>query len=339
MLFLLWNFLMIIGGIHGVSISWDYIGNMPRNLSGMAYGFNESHIMLIGGYDVTEPWTEEIFVYQPINDIWTKLKYPEYKSPQFFSIAASGVTQILKEDNQSWNIFIMGPIAQKSTDTNGWVYNPITNIWDTTSFSYFPDDAQWPCAVSDPRTNIIYIIGGIINTENSNHGEIVLGDVLAYNYTNSGSGWIQLNYTRMNTPRFDGSCIYANDSIYYFGGQDQDVNILNTIEKYSINENKWYTLNATLKYGRTGNRNVLINNDTGILIIGGTGNNVNEFLNSVEYFDIKSETIISSLETEMKYNRDSAGAVTFIDDKIYVFGGLNGDMSALDTFEVATVNA
>ena len=249
----------------------------------MAYGQNSSLIYLLGGLESNMEWSRNEFVFNPSTGNFTLLFRD--LSPEFFDCSAQCSAEFPSlTSEKDFRIFIMGPIQQKSTDTNGWIYY-----------------AQWPCSVADNKhfnnSPIIYLIGGIQNDDGHTFG---VADVLGYNLTSDSndSGWIQ-GLSKMDQPRCAGSCILVNDYIYYFGG-DNGKETLNTI-------------------------------------IGGIGDSYMDKLSSVEYFDVNSEQIISSAESNMNFERDEVGAIAWKDGRIFVFGGIYNSTYVHDTYEIGSI--
>ena len=331
-LFLVVATLLVI--IDALNITWKLSPDvMPRAYSSMAYGYNSSLIYLLGGLEANMEWSRNEFIFNPSTGNFSLLF--EDLSPEFFDCSAQCMAQFQSfKSEKDFEIFIMGPIQQKSTDTNGWIYYAINETFDDSTFDYFPDRAQWPCTIADNKhfnnSPIIYLIGGIQNDDGHTFG---VADVLGYNLTNGNQGgWIQ-GLAKMNEARYAGSCILVNDAIYYFGG-DNGKETVNTIEKYDILNNKWKILNTTLKQKRTGHRNVYVKNNNAILIIGGIGDSYLDKLSSVEYFDVNTERIISSMESNMNFERDEVGAVAWNDGRVFVFGGIYNKTYVHNTYEI-----
>ena len=331
-------YLSLLYVIDSVNVTWKLSPDtMPRAYSSMAYGQNSSLIYLLGGLESNMEWSRNEFVFNPSTGNFTLLFRD--LSPELFDCSAQCSAEFPSlSSEKDFRIFIMGPIQQKSTDTNGWIYYAINETYDEATFDYFPDKAQWPCSVADNKhfhnSPIIYLIGGIQNDDGHTFG---VADLLGYNLTSdsNGSGWIQ-GLSKMDQPRYAGSCILANDYIYYFGG-DNGKETLNTIIKYDIINNKWETLNTTLRQKRTGHRNVYVENKNAILIIGGIGDSYMDKLSSVEYFDVNSDQIISSAESNMNFERDEVGAIAWKDGRIFVFGGIYNSTYVHDTYEIGVI--
>lgn len=346
------------------SVTWS-VGspNIPTDMSGMAYGSNDSLVFLIGGLTSTkDEWSHDIYTFSIESSTFTKLS--RAKAPEFFFTEAQASAQKIQHSPNEFNIYIMGPIQQKSTDTNGWIYNTITGLFDQTSLSHFPNDAQWPCTVIN--NDILYLIGGITddnaddysysynynyhkyqhkgsrvdyNYNYKNLGTRVLADVIAYNLT-SGQWITDDRISSMNTKRYEGSCLAYNDYLYVFGGTDGE-NILDSIEKYSIQDNSWQTVDSTLSTPRTGHRNVIVKDGNGndvVLLIGGIGVSNTDFLQSVEYYDLSQDTVVSDMQSNLNFARNAPGvAVVNNGTEILVFGGQFNDSMSLNSYEIGSI--
>lgn len=89
------------------------------------------------------------------------------------------------------------------------------------------DGRSGPCLVFDDKEEEIYVIGG--------YGEGNLNKCEKYSTQNNS--WQQIN-TMSKGKYFASACIFANEYIYVIGGYC-DGNYVNTVEKYSITQNKW----------------------------------------------------------------------------------------------------
>jgi N-acetylneuraminic acid mutarotase len=81
--------------------------------------------------------------------------------------------------------------------------------------------------------------------------------------------WIKvISQGNVFTPRTGHECIFANGSIYLFGGTD-DEERLNDLYSYNVRKNKWQKIepNGELPQPRSGTRGVYFNE--GIYFFGG----------------------------------------------------------------------
>ena len=139
----------ITTSINGVSVKWTLANEtMPRAWASMGYGYNSSQIWLLGGEEEDDLWSRNEWIFKPSTGKF-ELLFPDI-SPDYFECAAQCSAQFPILQNESdFDIFIMGPIQQKSHGDNGWIFHTNNDLWDYTTFSYFPDQAEWPCTVAD----------------------------------------------------------------------------------------------------------------------------------------------------------------------------------------------
>ena len=135
--------------------------------------------------------------------------------------------------------------------------------------------------------------------------------------------WIEAS--SMNTKRSRFALIYFQDKIWAVGG-DSNKTYLDTIETYSLADNKWTTLDTKLLSKRCGHSAVVHNKK--IFVIGGF---YNKPLSSVEVYS--SETKQFSFVSQMGQARYHFGYST-INNRLIVFGGYSKETEITDSVEV-----
>eukprot|EP01084_Bolivina_argentea_P080054 145065_1 len=140
---------------------------------------------------------------------------------------------------------------------------------------------------------------------------------------------------------YGGSCVLINNSIYYFGGKVLSGAHTSSIMKYSIEENIWIILDATLSSSYFGSQAILLNN-TNVFILGGAvstnnhspyggypscGNAYNlggycllSGYSGIQNFDILTESISSAGNMNLKRY---APQIALVNGHIYIAGGLS----------------
>ena len=149
-------------------------------------------------------------------------------------------------------------------------------------------------------------------------------------YSFESSSWTKTS--SMNTKRNNFALIYFEDKIWAIGGYSNGTTIyLDTIENYSLAENKWTTTNTKLLSKRCGHRAVVHNKK--FFVIGGC--NDNGLLSSVEVYS--SETNQFSVISPMSQARAYFGCSLF-NNNLIVFGGQIGTTEITDSVELYDID-
>jgi N-acetylneuraminic acid mutarotase len=136
--------------------SWTSGAPMPKPLAFSTAALLKNDIYVVGGYDGTGQ-VADVQVYNPVTNAWST--GPSY--PTGIGAASSAVAKNI--------LYVFGGSIDGVNPTNAvWAYNPKTNAW--TAAAAMPT-ARWASvAVVEKKTNIIYVIGGDINS--SGNGNI-----------------------------------------------------------------------------------------------------------------------------------------------------------------------
>ncbi|CAF1684697.1 unnamed protein product, partial [Adineta ricciae] len=151
-----------------------------------------------------------------------------------------------------------------------------------------------------------------------------------WKYDRKLDGWHQLS--DMLTPRSELGLVLIDGYIYACGGSNGDVR-LNTIERYSIAENKWTSI-GTMQVGMTSPACCTL--DGYLYIIGGAVLEEGDAVDLVMKFDPRTFEWSNDV-SPMRIARSGA-AVVVVRRKIYVCGGLQSNTENTNLAEVYDPN-
>ncbi|ETO15531.1 hypothetical protein RFI_21834 [Reticulomyxa filosa] len=216
-------------------LTWELSSiSMPEPLQSVAYGNDDEVGYFLGGY-IPSPkyageleWTRSVYNYSFKDQTFSK--YPRDNAPSYFAIPHQGSASIIEKaaNTSTFNIYIVSPVNQKMSPTSSWIYNTKQNTFDDELMGNLPDAAQFPCVVGDNSNYMLYIIGGVTDTEPEGIKNMVAFNTSLY-------AWIPAqDFASMQTARYLSGCALFNDSIYIFGGCNQNSIALSSIERYDV---------------------------------------------------------------------------------------------------------
>lgn len=244
-------------------------------------------------------------------------------------------SQLLYCNNNSKNIFTIYPDENENKilcfdpdnkqfqfhDLKNFEYvdNSNTNDNNKNNNETFPDYNNSLLLVHD---NIIYIVTG----ENSN---------IFYNYNPSSNKLIRLNDLKNN--HTNGALLYYDNKIFCLSGEENK-----SVELYSVLKNNWEDL-PEMNIERSSFSCCIIK-DKYLFALFGYNKINNQYLDSIEYFDISNYLFnnqnnnqnfinewknLNYINTELvDLNFTKFLSFNFCDEKIFLYGGYNGKENA-----------
>ncbi|ETO29680.1 hypothetical protein RFI_07440 [Reticulomyxa filosa] len=224
---------LFLGFAGGDVLTWELSSvSMPEPFQAVAYGNDDDTGYFLGGYtpDPAYPGalelTQSVYTYSFENQIFSKT--PHVNAPSYFATVHQGSASMTEkaQNSSQFNIFIVSPTSQKLSPTSSWIFNPAQNTFDDEVMGNLPDLAQLPCVVGDNSNQLLYIIGGTNATDPESFRMMVAFNTSLY-------AWFPAqDFALMNTGRYLSSCVLFNNSIYIFGGCDQNTSALSSIERF-----------------------------------------------------------------------------------------------------------
>jgi hypothetical protein len=159
--------------------------------------------------------------------------------------------------------------------------------------------------------NNVFVIGGYYGGYLNRVEKININDI--------SSGWTQM--PTMNEKRTSFAAALYDKYIYVFGGYNGRTN-LSSVERFDIPNNKWEIVNNNMNMKRTGHAAVTVGNK--IYIIGGVDENYDNKLDSIEIFDVSSNTFQQGIIPKLPIALSSMSAIA-IGKWIVVTGGYNNE--------------
>eukprot|EP01084_Bolivina_argentea_P145295 254693_1 len=275
-----------------------FTSKIPVGFFNHISGIYKGKLSVMYGYNDLSPgeWLDREYKtsVNPYQGLW--IKSGGYPTDMVFIDVADESVQV---DNliyiiNPWAEFLGGDCCGENSQTM-YIHNLVTNAFSksTTKFR-----GVHGCSVYDSKNHIIHNFGGIL---------YVGGGIDSYSYSNTHQSYNINNMSwssRANIPngKASSACEITMDNkfIYDFGGSNgrDNIDALNTISKYSIDDNKWNVLPEKLSVARYSFVCKLFPVNNLIFCMGGQGNNI---LNSVEIFDPTTETIVDIIN--MNYAR------------------------------------
>eukprot|EP01084_Bolivina_argentea_P037298 68979_1 len=234
-----------------------------------------------------------------------------------------GVSELRTEGDDAVRIkdklYIINPETGPYSNHQMFIYNLRTNQYNLSVTP--PYRAQAACAVYNSNNNIIYLIGG------GNYGY----KKYTQRFNVSSNIWITPGADTFYEKYRSGCSLDANNAhIYYFGGYYEPRSYLNDIEKYTVLNDQWTLLTATLTTPKHSPKCRLLSRDGNIYCIGGVSNG-NAVINTVDVFDPSKEIIINTMYLHVAR---TTFTVTLWNDNscLIISGGWDG-LSPLDSIE------
>jgi hypothetical protein len=134
----------------------------------------------------------------------------------------------------------------------------------------------------------------------------------------------------LNYPRCNFSVTVHNQEVYIFGGITKDSSLLEIIETFSFQKNRWEVLGLYLTPGIYGNLSFVINDD--IYILGGEKNANNGYVFSL---DISNGSDMGDVFSFPSVHKNTLAKPILLTDKIMILGGF---LSAPLCFDFKTKN-
>lgn len=238
--------------------TWEKKSPMFTPKSGHAVVSYNSKVYVLGGFNGnSEEWYETLEIYDPQKDLWEK------SSPM--TIKRTGLTAV--ELNKK--IYAIGGTSAKSVWLDSIeVYDIEESIWKDTIKANTPRTLM----SSQIFKNKIYIFGG----ENESG---VLNIVEEFNPLNKSFR----KRAPMPHERSSGQAFEHNGLIYLFGGYDKNRQVIQTIDIYNPESNKWTSYDTNFEINQESSLAKLSSN---IFVIGGRDTNSN-ILDTISSFNIK----------------------------------------------------
>mmetsp|Transcript_9589 Transcript_9589/g.12006 ORF Transcript_9589/g.12006 Transcript_9589/m.12006 type:complete len:382 (+) Transcript_9589:64-1209(+) len=257
---------------------------------GSGYAPNKSKWYIVGGSGI-QPSRNVLEIGLPTsfkNDSFTcDTVYPE-QLPQAFSQNEAAVFDDV--------LYSFGGVNTSfSYIDNVYKSNINTQSAFENSLPAAPFDFSAACSVTTDDS--IYIIGGLSPEIETTTQLPAIETLLKYNAT--ANEWTQL--ASMSISRFAPGCVIHNNKIYVFGGEDKDLNELNTIEIYDISTDMWTLSNTTLTYNAHWITSAYINAVERhlALIMGGIAGFTPDF-STIDVYDIDLDAIIDTVSLPRK---------------------------------------
>eukprot|EP01083_Nonionella_stella_P001114 3231_1 len=233
------------------------------------------------------------------------------------------------------------PLNRNQWDTNhGTLPQGIDNLLNSEkSFSNgvtTPYKASGVCTVYNPDSNLIYAIGGLlqsVHTAVGGPGNGVNNYTQIFNVTSNE--WLKRQYDALWIPRYDAGCsLSSNNTLYLFGGAQAGGGTLNLIERYhmiNLTDNNpsqfgslWTPINARLSENRSSLQCNLLTIDDNIYCVGGTTGGLVPSA-TVDVFDPSTETIVVT-QIQLNIARYGFGATAWNEGKcLLITGGTDAD--------------
>ena len=176
--------------------------------------------------------------------------------------------------------------------------------------------------VSNTHNDLIYISGGVLNTNENgtNNNRKILNTLYEYSLNEKKLK----EKAHMQLGRINHGIILINDILYICGGCDQNLNISNTCEKYIIKENKW--MNISSMNESLSKINLVQIDDKTFAVFGGV-KYANEFNYNIHYYRIDTDTWFILNNCKIPKGCLFPGLCKVDNKSIIIFGGIkeNGD--------------
>ena len=212
-------------------------------------------------------------------------------------------------------------IGQNNTiKTEKMEYNYITNGASENSNNVnnkkdvlFTDEFR----VSNLYKDLIYITGGVLtsNQNNNGNGRMISNSLYEYSLKEK----TLKEKPRMKNGRIYHGIILINDELYICGGLDQNLNVMNTCEKYIIKENKWVNISSMKE--PLSKINLVQIDDKNFAVFGGVKKD-NVFNYDIHYYRIDSDTWFILENFKMPKGVLFPGLCKISDKYIIIFGGV-----------------
>ncbi|RYY00362.1 hypothetical protein EON78_01375 [bacterium] len=206
---------------------WQLKTPMSTNRSGLTASVVDKKIYVIGGFDGGKgEWLSTLEVYDTSNDTWSFKSFMKNKRSSLGSAAING------------KIYAVGGSLSKEEWTNKLEeYDPATDAW-TNLESMTIARAQIAVAAVNNR---LYVLGG----ENEKG---VLSSVEEYNpRTNKWTNKLDLP-----TPRANAEIVVYKSNIIVMGGRNNSGQLLDSIDIYNADTNKWMSASKPLSRAMEG---------------------------------------------------------------------------------------
>jgi N-acetylneuraminic acid mutarotase len=232
---------------------WEQKAPMAKNRSGIAAVTTGGKIYAIGGFDgATKEWREFLEVYDPVADKW------EQKSSMLTKRGGLGAGVI---DNKIYAVG--GNISEAEWLDKLEVYNPADNTWQ---FLDPMPTARTQVAVGAANSKL-YVFGGI-------NSKGVLDTVEEYDPRRKK--WRAR--ASLAVPRTNAEVAVVDNNIFVMGGKDVDNKIINSVEVYNVNTNRW-SQGKPLSVAKEGFGSQITADGSTLYISGGLGTGI---LNTLE---------------------------------------------------------
>jgi hypothetical protein len=297
---------------NGQQGNWEIAGKMPVKISGSESVAADSSIYFFGGYsDSLQNVVDWIYSYSPMQNSWKFLGHMKKKRINF--IADKIGSKIYCTGGETDNSFKGGgSIEEFDCKTNNSAIIDTGMQFNREHSTGFIKDS------------ILYIIGGMTFTP---HGEIppyiieynIPARKVIYNYIPTFPGM-----------RTEQMAVYLFNNLYIFGG------LYNTVSSdINIFELADHTLNLEhpgLLRPRANGRAIKLNDSNQVIILGGY-NEINDALNSAEFYNFTDSMHFTSHAIQsMNFKRNDFMSVCY-KDSIYVFGGRDEFGNVIDRIE------
>lgn len=262
----------------------------------------KDYLIIFGGTTEDYSFSNECFSFDTKNKIWTNLtKYYKGDIPQ----PTSGHVSVVYRDS----LFIHGGIILENYKL--YEFNLITHIWKKRK-----DGPPLLVHSGVVYKDKIYLFGGQENFVPSNR---------LYEYNFLKDEWKQiLGKGDIPSPRQDHSAAIIGDSMFIFGGEVVNLSLKNDFYEFNLISQIWkrvYLDPECIPTPRRGHS--LIPYKEYIVIFGGESQKMKT--NDIYFYHTKQRKMI-----KMKsFNTPCERVVTtcqILDDKMYVFGGSNGEL-------------
>jgi len=218
------------------------------------------------------------------------------------------------------NIYEISLDSNKSIKTEKIEYNYITNGASENPNNInnkkdvlFNDEFR----VSNSYKDLIYITGGVSssNQNNNGNGRIISNSLYEYSLKEK----TLKEKPHMKNGRIYHGIILINGELYICGGLDQNLNVINTCEKYIIKENKWVNISPMKE--QLSKINLVQIDSKNFAVFGGQKKD-NVFNYDIHYYRIDTDTWFILDNFKMPKGILFPGLCKINEKYIMIFGGI-----------------
>eukprot|EP01083_Nonionella_stella_P303908 1053819_1 len=308
---LLFFIICLFHSAFGFDLSWQIEKKMqmPSAVSSQLICHFNDTIYFIGGRTITNHTftaTNTIYVFDTTNNTFQAIRTTLPTNGAYFaSNYICGDTSIYMFGAATNNYASGGQV---------WIFDIQTRTVTNVSFPSYEDQVSLPCTALNPRTQSIFIVGGIT----SNH--TVSDQVLQFDMTRNT--FINASYSAIPKPLYGSMCHVINNStdamLLVLGGETEDTSSAN-IFVYGIDNDQWIKL-GLLTEPRSFTRAIYDEDLNCILVIGGGSSSNDSFLNTTDVFYVSNYSVQPAFGDELP-NTIEFNTVSQYEDRVFVWGG------------------